>query len=338
MDAISEALKVVRVTGAAFFHAEFTAPWGFDSPPTEKIAAALPAVGTERLAIYHLVIEGVAQVRADGRPALSLAAGDLVVFPHGHRHTMSNGRPRTMHDMARDLPHLLSEHLPVMRLGGDGASTRFVCGYFGFDRNASRLFLAGLPPMIKVGIRDSARASWLENSIGYVMAEAAHRRPGSAALLSKLSEALFVEALSRYMDQMPPACTGWLAGVRDAVVGRALAALHRDPSHRWTVAALAREAGASRTILAERFMHFLGEPPMSYLANWRLQLGARMLETTRHTVNQVAVEVGYESEAAFNRAFKREFGLPPAKYRRTWTAEQGLTGANAASMSEPLAR
>ena len=330
MDAISEALKVVRVTGAAFFNAEFTAPWGFDSPPTETVAAALSA-GTERLAIYHLVTEGVAQVRVEGRPAVSLAAGDLVVFPNGHRHAMSNGRPRAMHDMARDLPQLLSDDLRVMRLGGDGAPTRFVCGYFGFDRHASRLFLSGLPSVIKVTIRDSARASWLESSIGYAMAEAARRRPGCAALLSKLSEALFIEALSRYMDQMPAECTGWLAGVRDAVVGRALAALHRDPSHPWSVAELARQAGASRTILAERFMHFLGEPPMSYLANWRLQLGARMLETTRHTVNQVAAEVGYESEAAFNRAFKREFGLPPARYRRASTAQRPPT-ARTASM------
>lgn len=338
MDAISEALKVVRVTGAAFFNAEFTAPWGFHSPPTETVAAALSAAGTERLAIYHLVTEGVGQVRVEGRPVLSLAAGDLVVFPHGHRHAMSNGRPRTMRDMARDLPQLLRDDLRVMRLGGDGAPTRFLCGYFGFDRHASRLFLGGLPVVIKISIRDTERASWLENSIGYAMAEAARRRPGSAALLSKLSEALFVEALCRYMDQMPPESTGWLAGVRDAIVGRALAALHKDPSRPWTVADLAQDVGASRSILAERFMHLLGEPPIGYLANWRLQLSARMLETTRHTVNQVAAEVGYESEAAFNRAFKREFGLPPAKYRRAWTAQQPMPTARNALLSVQLPR
>jgi len=318
MDAISEALQVVRVTGAAFFNAEFAAPWGFVSPPTETIASALPAAGTAHLAIYHLVMEGIAQVRIEGAPELPLAAGDLVIFPHGHRHVMSNGRPRTLHDMTRNLPQLLAREPQVMRLGGDGAPTRFVCGYFGCDRHAGRLFLAGLPAVIKVSMRDGARASWLENSIGYAMGEAARRRPGCAALLSKLSEALFVEALSRHMDQMPADATGWLAGVRDPVAGAALAALHGDPSRSWTVAALARQAGASRSVLAERFAHFLGEPPMSYLANWRLQLGARLLETTRSTVIQVAAEVGYESEAAFNRAFKREFGLPPARYRRAY--------------------
>lgn len=318
MDAISEALKVVRVTGAAFFNAEFTAPWGFASPPTKTVASALEAPGTERLAIYHLLTEGVAQIRVEGQPELPLAAGDLVILPHGHQHTMLNGRPRTMHDMARSLPQLLSDGLRVMRHGGDGPPTRFVCGYFGCDRHASRLFLTGLPPVLKVSIRDDNRTSWLENSIRYAMAEAARRRPGCAALLSKLSEALFVEALCRYMEQMPPECTGWLAGVRDSTVGAALAVLHSNPSHPWTVAALAQRAGASRSVLAERFAHFLGEPPMSYLANWRLQLGARLLETTRSTVIQVAAEVGYESEAAFNRAFKREFGMPPAKYRRAY--------------------
>ncbi len=316
MDAISEALKVVRVTGAAFFNAEFTAPWGFASPPTETIASALSATGTERLAIYHLVLEGIAQIRIDGELELPLAAGDLVILPHGHRHAMSNGRPRTLHDMARSLPQLLSQGPEVMRLGGDGPPTRFVCGYFGCDRHASRLFLSGLPAAIKVSMRDGARVSWLENSIRYAMAEAARRKPGSGALLSKLSEALFVEALSRYMEQMPAEGTGWLAGVRDPVVGAALAALHGEPSRSWTVAALARRAGASRSVLAERFAHLLGEPPMSYLANWRLRLGARLLETTRSTVIQVAADVGYEFEAAFNRAFKREFGLPPARYRR----------------------
>ena len=203
MDAISEALKVVRVTGAAFFNAEFTAPWGFASPPTETIASALSATGTERLAIYHLVLEGIAQIRIDGELEPPLAAGDLVILPHGHRHAMSNGRPRTLHDMARSLPQLLSQGPEVMRLGGDGPPTRFVCGYFGCDRHASRLFLSGLPAAIKVSMRDGARVSWLENSIRYAMAEAAHRKPGSGALLSKLSEALFVEALSRYMEQMP---------------------------------------------------------------------------------------------------------------------------------------
>lgn len=338
MDAISEALKVVRVTGAAFFNAEFTAPWGFESPPTETVASALAVAGTERLLIYHFVTEGVAQARVTGQGALSLAAGDLVVFPHGHRHAMSNGRPRTLHDMAQSLPQLLSDDLPVMRIGGGGPPTRFVCGYFGCDRHASRLFLAGLPSMIKVSIRDSARASWLENSIRYAVAEAGRRRPGCAALLSKLSEALFVEALCRYMDQMPPESTGWLAGVRDSVVGSALAVLHGNPSHPWTVAALARQAGASRSVLAERFAHFLGEPPMSYLANWRLQLGARLLETTRNTVIQVAAEVGYESEAAFNRAFKREFGLPPAAYRRTRSARPPLPTRRTAPTAEQLPR
>jgi len=141
-------------------------------------------------------------------------------------------------------------------------------------------------------------------------------RPGRTVLLSKMAEALFIETLRRYMEQMPPEQTGWLAGARDPVVGGALALLHRKPCHAWTVAELAAEAGTSRSVIAERFARFLGEPPLTYLARWRLQFAARLLQTTQKTVLHVASDVGYESEAAFNRAFKREFGLPPAQYRR----------------------
>ena len=316
MDAISQALRSVRVTGAAFFSAEFKSPWGFDSPPTETVASALAVDGTERLAIYHLVTEGTALVGVKGQPERSLAAGDLVMFPHGHRHTMRNGRPREMHDMAQILPQLLAENVRDVRMGGSGSPTRFVCGYFGCDRHATRLFLSGLPPMITISIRDGTQANWLENSLLYAMTELARGRPGYAAVLAKLSEALFVEALSRYMHLMPPDSTGWLAAVRDPLVGGALAALHNEPSHPWTVAELARQVGGSRSVLAKRFMHLLGEPPMKYLAAWRLQLGARLLQTTGTKINQIAAEVGYESQAAFNRAFKREFGLPPDKFRR----------------------
>jgi AraC-like DNA-binding protein len=329
MDAISEVLKVVRVTGAAFFNAEFTAPWGFSSPPTEQIAAALRAPGTERLAIYHLVTHGAAQIRMKGKPEIALVAGDLVVFPHGDRHVMRNGQPRMLHDMTESLPQLLSGAPRLIRLGGDGSSTRFICGYFGCDRHAARLFLSGLPPVLKVSMRNGVKAGWVENSLRFAMVEAAELRPGSMALLTKLSETLFVEALCRYMEQMSAERTGWLAGVRDPMIGKALAAMHSEPARPWTMAELAQEAAASRSVLAERFAHFLGEPPMAYLTNWRLQLGARLLQSTRQTVVQVAASVGYESEASFNRAFKREFGLPPASYRRASARRSAAAEAGA---------
>src|SRR5690606_27321088 len=164
--------------------------------------------------------------------------------------------------------------------------------------------------------------------------EANYKRPGGAVLLSKMAEALFVETLRRYMEQLPPEQTGWLAAARDPVVGGVLTLMHRRPQHPWTVAALAAEIGASRTVVADRFVHYLGEPPMSYLARWRLQRAARLLQTSRQTILKVASDVGYESEAAFNRAFKREFGLPPAQYRRKFAARNGA-GAAAAACAVP---
>jgi AraC-like DNA-binding protein len=203
-----------------------------------------------------------------------------------------------------------------MELGGGGRATRFICGYFGCERHADHLFLAGLPTMFKINVRGDAAGAWLESSIKHLSSEAASGRPGRAVMLSKMAEALFIETLRRYMEQLPPEQTGWLAGARDPVVGGALVLMHRKPCHGWTADELAREIGASRSVLAERFVRFVGESPLAYLARWRLQLAARLLETTRKTILAVALDVGYESEAAFCRAFKREFGLPPAQYRK----------------------
>jgi transcriptional regulator GlxA family with amidase domain len=177
------------------------------------------------------------------------------------------------------------------------------------------MFLSGLPPVFKVTIRNDASGRWLENSIRFSVDEADAARAGGEAVLAKLSEVLFIETLRAYIAQLPPEQTGWLAGAGDPEVGKALALIHRNPAHPWTVATLAREAGVSRSVLAERFRHYLGEPPMAYLTRWRLQLGAQMLSSTNYPVSQIAGEAGYESEAAFNRAFKREFSVPPARFR-----------------------
>ncbi|MPZ56776.1 MAG: helix-turn-helix domain-containing protein [Rhizobiales bacterium] len=321
MDALSEALTTVRMTGAIFFNAEFTAPWGFAAPPAEDTASLL-APGAERLVIYHLVIEGKATARTAGAADLSLEAGDIVVIPHGDAHKVSNGSPSTLADSDALLGKILSGDLSTTRMGGGGEATRFVCGYFGCERHADRLFLAGLPPMIKINVRGDATGEWLERSIRHLVSETNSGRPGGTVLLSKMAEALFIETLRRYMEQLPPEQTGWLAGARDPIVGAALALLHRRPCHPWTVAELAAEVGASRSVIVERFARYLGEPPLTYLARWRLQLAARQIQTTRTTILQVALGVGYESEAAFNRAFRREFGQPPARYRKTFLGNE----------------
>ena len=316
MDAFSAALSSVHVTAAIFVDAEFTAPWGFVSPP-EKQIAPIVAPGTERFVTYHLIVSGEARVRMDGVPDLPVSEGEIIIVPHGDAHTVFNGAPEALTNSADAIGNFWSGDVQTPHFGGGGALIKIVCGFFGCERHAAKLFLAGLPPLMKVSLRGDAAGAWIEGSILHLCKEAAAKRPGGAVLLSKMAEALFIESLRRHMEQLPPEQTGWLAGARDAVVGSALALMHRRPSHPWTLAELAAEAGTSRSVLVERFQRFLGEPPLTYLARWRMQLAARRLQTTRNTVLQVAAEVGYESEAAFNRAFKREFSLPPARYRNS---------------------
>jgi len=218
-------------------------------------------------------------------------------------------------DNGRELERILSQGLKVTSFGGGGELTKFICGYMACDPQLSRVFLGGLPPIFKVHIRNDASGQWLENSLRYSVDNADASTPGGETVLAKLSEVLFVETLRRYIALLPQEQTGWLAGVRDPDIGKALALIHQKPAHPWTIASLGQEIGVSRSVLAERFRRYLSESPMAYLTRWRLQLGAQMLASTNSSVLQIAAEVGYESEPSFNRAFKREFGLPPARFR-----------------------
>jgi transcriptional regulator GlxA family with amidase domain len=183
------------------------------------------------------------------------------------------------------------------------------------DPHLSRPILDGLPTVFKVNVRADSSGHWLENSILHLVEEAASGRVGSEAMLAKLSEALFVDTLRRYVDGLPEQQSGWLAGARDPIVGRSLALLHGRVAHPWTIADLANEVGISRSALVERFSRYLTEPPMTYLTRWRLQLAAASLQKTSRGVFDIASDVGYQSEAAFSRAFRREFGQPPGRYR-----------------------
>ena len=315
MDVLSHALNAVHMSSAIFYYAECTAPWGFAVPALEQ-AAHLLAPGVERLVPYHLVTEGRALVTFGDGTEVELEAGDVVIIPLGNAHTVSNGRPTELVDSGKSLGKFLAGDLRTMRMGGGGERTGFICGYFGCERDADRLFLAGLPHMIKISAREDATGKWLEDSIRYLVGEADRSRPGQSVLLSRMAEALFVETLRRYMERLPPEHIGWLAGARDPIVGGALALLHQQPSASWTVDELATQVGASRSVLTERFARFLGEPPLTYLARWRLQLAARLLKQGAKPIAQLAFDVGYESQAAFNRAFKREFGVAPGRYRK----------------------
>jgi AraC-like DNA-binding protein len=315
MDAFSEILSGVRLNGAVFFSAEFSAPWGFSAPAANVVAATLD-LGSAHMVLYHFLIEGEAVVELEDGQSLALIPGDVVIFPHGDPHLMSSGK-----GTLRPFPNygitakIKSRDLSPLHAGGGGNTSRFVCGYMTCDPYLSRPILNGLPPAFKVNIRTDRSGHWLESSILHLVEEAASGRVGSEAMLAKLSEALFVDTLRRYVSGLPEQQMGWLAGARDPIVGKSLGLLHSRLAHPWTIADLADEVGISRSALIERFTRYLSEPPMTYLTRWRLQLAARSLERTSRGIAEIAADVGYESEAAFNRAFKREFGQPPGRFR-----------------------
>ena len=314
MDVLSEGLNVVKLQGALFYNGEFSSPWSVYAASSRGLARYF-APGAEHVIVYHLLTEGRASARLENGNRVALQAGDIVMIPHGDPHIVENGPPNKTVDDSENLREVLSQGLKLWRLGGGGEVTKFVCGYMACDPQLSQVFLSGLPPVFKVSIRNDASGRWLENSIRFSVNEADASRAGGEAVLAKLSEVLFVETLRSYIAHLPREQTGWLAGARDSEVGKTLALMHRNPAHPWTIATLANEAGISRSVLAERFRHYLNEPPMAYLTRWRLQLGAQMLSSTNYSVVQIAEEVGYESEAAFNRAFKRQFEIPPARFR-----------------------
>jgi AraC-like DNA-binding protein len=314
MDVLSTILKTVKLEGAVFYNAEFSAPWSFRAPRSSLVAPYLSAE-PKHVILYHLLTHGRAYASVEDSERIALSSGDIVVFPHGDPHIMGNGRDVEPKDNAKLLQEIFSGGLKLARMGGGGEITKFVCGYLVCDPHLSKSFLGGLPPIFKVNIGNDSSGQWLANSIRYSVGQEVDSQSGSEIVVAKLSEALFAETLRRYVEILPPGQTGWLAGARDPDVGNALALVHRQPSDPWTIAELARRVGVSRSVLAERFRHFLGVPPMTYLAHWRLQLGAQLLTSTRHSVAQIAAEVGYESEPAFNRAFKREFASPPARFR-----------------------
>jgi AraC-like DNA-binding protein len=315
MDAFSEILSGVKLNGTAFFNAEFSAPSGF-SAPGSKITAATLGLGVAHLVLYHLVIDGGVVVEMPDGHSIELKPGDVVIFPHGDPHHMSSGVGATPPFPNYGINAKIKAHdLSPLLAGGGGATSRPVCGYMTCEPYLSRPILNGLPPVFKVNVRTDRSGHWLENSILQLVEEAASGRVGSEAMLAKLSEALFVDTLRRYVAGLPDQQTGWLAGARDPIVGKSLGLLHGRVAHPWTIADLADEVGISRSALVERFTRYLGEPPMTYLIRWRLQLAARSLEKTSRGVAEIAADVGYESEAAFNRALKREFGQPPGRYR-----------------------
>jgi AraC-like DNA-binding protein len=319
MDALSETLRVVRLVGAIFIQGRFTAPWCYQSPRADA-AARLLEPQAERVVIFHLITEGECFAEIGDEPPIRLGAGDVAVFPQGHAHRMCSepglkpARGVRLED-AR-LADVLSRRPRTLVYGGGGAATRLVCGYLACDARLARMLLGGLPPLLKVNVRGSNAGIWLEASVRYALAEARSPRPGGAGVLAKLAEVLFIEVLRLYVNEQSAGRSGWLAAIGDRVVGAALTQLHARPAQAWTVETLARAAGTSRSVLAERFQQLVGSAPMEYLTQWRMLLAANLLCRSSVPLARIAEDVGYQTDTAFIRAFRREYGVPPAAWRR----------------------
>ena len=332
MDVLSDVLRVVRLSGAVFFTADFSAPWAIESPIPEMLASAVMPEA-ECVVLFHILVEGECEVVCQGHPVTTMETGDVIVFPRGDQHTMRSYGAVTPTPLSSIFSPGGYDEPPQLSYGGGGRTSRFVCGYLNCDQRFSPLVEA-LPTMLLVRSRDDYSAidavdasgsrptvvpqgsgTWLGTTLKFTINEARAARPGNAAMLGRLTELMFVEILREYMHRLPANQGGWLAGLNDAHVGKALRLLHANPTRNWTVGELARESAISRSALAERFTELVGDAPIRYLANWRMQLAKQLLREGAH-VQEVATRVGYESEAAFNRAFKRATGSPPAAWRR----------------------
>jgi AraC-like DNA-binding protein/mannose-6-phosphate isomerase-like protein (cupin superfamily) len=313
VEALSEVLRAVKLTGAVFLNVEFRVPWCIAA---QGAVARQLMPQAEHFIHYHYIIDGSCRATVEGAGEVRLDGGDVVVFPHGDPHVMGSDLHLAPYRLSEILAPPNRGEVASVRHGGEGEATRVICGFLACDPHLCKPILSALPRVFKVSIRAGPSGEWLESSLRHSVAEAASTRAGADVVLARLSEVLFVETLRRYIESLPPGQTGWLAGLRDPLVGEALKLLHREPARAWTVDELGREAGCSRSVLAERFTQYLGQPPIQYLTSWRLALAASRLRSGSTSLARIADEVGYESEAAFNRAFKREFGTPPARWRR----------------------
>ncbi|MGE5526110.1 MAG: cupin domain-containing protein [Rhodospirillaceae bacterium] len=321
MDALSEVLGAIRLTGAVFLDMHLAAQWSYLTAPARSIADVIMP-DADHVIPFHLVTEGTCYARlVDGQPT-KVDAGDVILFPGGDRHVLAAASAHALRltpieitgDSVKEL--LKRNAIAALRSGRAGTTTNIVCGFLACDRRLAEPILLSLPPLLKVSLRDGGTAQWVRASIAHSVVETVSSRPGSAVVLARLSEVLFAEVIRHYMDDLPSGQPGWLAALRDRHVGRALALMHENPAHPWTVDELAAKVALSRSALAQRFAALLGAPPMQYLTRWRILLAASRLLSSASSISRIASDAGYESEAAFNRAFKRQIGLPPAAWRR----------------------
>jgi AraC-like DNA-binding protein len=314
MDALSDVLRMIRLHGALFLNGEFRAPWCVDAPTGADLARVL-LPGAKHLAICHLVLEGQCWVKLRHGDPAHLRVGDIVVFPHGDSHLMGSGlqfAPAHIDSVVQ----LRMPELQQVRYGGDGERALLVCGWLAYERDLPNPLVANLPPQFVTALGALASWPWMAQSIRYALEQGSGHQAGSDVVTAKVAEMLFVEALRGYMESLPPAQTGWLSGLRDPHIGKCLSLMHADPTHDWTVAELARAVNSSRSVLAARFVELVNVSPMQYLKQWRLSMAAGMLRNRRDNLARIADAIGYESEAAFSRAFKKSYGISPGQWRR----------------------
>lgn len=345
-DALSDLLRSVRLRGALFFHIDCAGRWVTETPPSSVIAHAIMP-DAEHVMEYHVMLKGSCWAGLVGAQAIHLEQGDVVVFPQGDAHVMSNtpglrAEP-DLDFLARwrpaQLPFMLFQEgdrrlqraLPGPDDSEKAGTAALLCGFLGCDTGPFNPLLAALPRIIHAPASAMDDLDWTWHFARLAAAESQAKRPGGEAVLERMSEMMFVDVIRRHLDCLPEHQTGWLAGLNDRYVGRALGLLHERPADAWTLDTLSRRVGLSRSALNERFLQFLGQPPMRYLANWRMQLASRRLIDGKVKLAAVALEVGYDSEAAFSRAFKRTAGLSPAEWRRQRIARRADAGSTAPS-------
>lgn len=327
MDVLSDVLRVIRLTGAVFFTARFSQPWALASPASTELAPLL-AKPADCISLFHVVVEGECWFAVKSAAPIRVGPGSVVVMPHGDAHVMASSPDREPVSMFSILPASDAGVLPHIDHGGGGDAARFVCGYLHCDQRFNPL-IGALPRLLVVRAAADLRPdeatsaydtvspdAWMELALQRAVAEAHARRPGSSVMLSRLTELLYLEVLRRHMEQLPAQQHGWLAGVRHPEVGHALRLLHAEPQRKWTTADLGRAVGLSRSALAQHFRATVGEPPIRYLTGWRMQLAQHYLRQPRVSIPEIATRLGYESDVAFHRAFKRLMGAPPAAWRR----------------------
>lgn len=320
MDALSEVLKAAQLSGGVFLHAEFTAPWCLKDRMDAESCGPFVRLPTH-LIHYHYVAEGSLKYQVEGEAEYELKAGEVVLFPRNATHLLGSDLTLSPAQGGEIIQSPIDGGLATIEHGGGGDKTRLVCGYLGSEGIVENPVLSALPAAIQLRLEDAGGAEWIRSTFQHAADEVAAGRPGSETVLEKLSELLFVEAVRRYLEELPENESGWLAGLKDPYVSQALALFHRDYARSWTVEDLGREVGLSRSALAERFTRLIGTAPMNYLFHWRMQIAAQQLRSTHAPLVQVAELVGYESEAAFSRAFKKEYGAPPATWRREQRAK-----------------